>query len=184
MPDITLNSVDLPAPLGPINATICPKFTSKLTSWTALRPPKCLATSSTRRQTPARVADKVAGFGASGFRPEHGERFRGFATVHVSAEIPGTPQKSRDAGRRIQNDQEEAKSIDQEFVALGSAGDCEQPLDRGCPHQRTEDRTGAADHQHRQCFKRGIHASAIRAPARRHNRPAGSRQPRNRRCRS
>ena len=39
MPVIRLNSVDLPAPLGPISAVTVPASTPKLTSSTAARPP-------------------------------------------------------------------------------------------------------------------------------------------------
>ena len=37
---MTLNSVVLPAPLGPMRATICPVRTAMVTSFTARRPPK------------------------------------------------------------------------------------------------------------------------------------------------
>ena len=39
-----LNSVVLPAPLGPIKPTILPRATAKVTSWRATMPPKCIAT--------------------------------------------------------------------------------------------------------------------------------------------
>ncbi len=42
---ITLNSVVLPAPFGPMRATICPVRTSRETSFTARSPPKSTETS-------------------------------------------------------------------------------------------------------------------------------------------
>ena len=47
-PVITLNAVVLPAPLGPISATISPSLTSMLRSSTATTPPNCMVTCSTR----------------------------------------------------------------------------------------------------------------------------------------
>src|SRR5260370_23169935 len=44
-PPIRLNSVVLPAPFGPMRATISPSATSKLTRWRTRRPPKLRATS-------------------------------------------------------------------------------------------------------------------------------------------
>ncbi len=46
-PVIRLKVVDLPAPLGPISATISPAATPKLTSLTATSPPNCLRTAAT-----------------------------------------------------------------------------------------------------------------------------------------
>src|SRR3972149_2444067 len=48
-PDTRLNSVVLPAPLGPIRPTISPWFTWKSTRVTAASPPKCLVTPSPSR---------------------------------------------------------------------------------------------------------------------------------------
>src|SRR5262245_59459479 len=48
--EISLKSVDLPAPLGPMIETISPSATSKDTSLTATRPPKRLVRCDTRRR--------------------------------------------------------------------------------------------------------------------------------------
>ena len=50
---IALNRVVLPAPLGPIKAVILPSSTSKETSLTAFRPPKCTDAFSMRRSGPS-----------------------------------------------------------------------------------------------------------------------------------
>src|SRR5271165_5426686 len=51
-PQMQLNSVVLPAPLGPTNPTLSPDSTSKLTSSTAVIPPNDLVTSVTRSRGP------------------------------------------------------------------------------------------------------------------------------------
>src|ERR1700716_1833750 len=51
MPVMVLNSVVFPAPLGPIREKISPCRMSKLTSPTAVRPPKRLVTPATRSDT-------------------------------------------------------------------------------------------------------------------------------------
>src|SRR5712692_7378035 len=47
-PVMRLNSVDLPAPFGPITQAVRPRSTDRLTSWTATKPPNNLDTDSTR----------------------------------------------------------------------------------------------------------------------------------------
>src|SRR6186997_261300 len=53
VPATRLKSVVLPAPLGPISARRSPGATVRLTPSTARRPPKCLATPSSRRTSSA-----------------------------------------------------------------------------------------------------------------------------------
>ena len=48
-PVMQLKAVVLPAPLGPIRATISPWFTSRDRSFTATTPPNCMVTCSSRR---------------------------------------------------------------------------------------------------------------------------------------
>src|SRR5512134_3811392 len=43
-----LNSVDLPAPFGPMIEAICPCSTARLTFWTAMKPPNDFVAPSTR----------------------------------------------------------------------------------------------------------------------------------------
>src|SRR5216683_8260004 len=47
-PVMRLNSVDLPAPFGPMTQAVRPRSTDRLTSWTATKPPNNLDTDSTR----------------------------------------------------------------------------------------------------------------------------------------
>src|ERR1051325_1118072 len=66
-PVMRLNSVVLPAPLGPMIAAIWPRATSRLTSLTARKPPKLLRrprTSSTRAP-PQTAPDRLGGAGES-----------------------------------------------------------------------------------------------------------------------
>src|SRR5690625_3813216 len=48
-PDTRLKNVVLPAPLGPINAVIVPRWTSRWSTWTARKPPNCRVIVSTVR---------------------------------------------------------------------------------------------------------------------------------------
>jgi hypothetical protein len=61
-----LNMVDLPAPLGPISPTISPAFTSKLTSFTATRPPKRLTAPFTDSTCVPRAGNWRCGSGSTG----------------------------------------------------------------------------------------------------------------------
>ncbi len=66
-PDTRLNIVLLPAPLGPISATISPARTASAISFTATRPPKRLVALSTSSSTsPAAGTSRFASRGSSG----------------------------------------------------------------------------------------------------------------------
>ena len=66
-PDTRLNIVLLPAPLGPISATISPARTASAISFTATRPPKRLVALSTSSSTsPAAGTARFASGGSSG----------------------------------------------------------------------------------------------------------------------
>ncbi len=67
-PVTRLNSVDLPAPLGPISATMSPPCTPKLTSLTATRPPNCLRTACTSSSRSPRAG--LARRGSGGASPQ------------------------------------------------------------------------------------------------------------------
>ena len=75
---------------------------------------------------------------------------------------PGATKQSRNSSRRIEHDEEEPNAIDEKLVALGLARDRKKPLNRRRAEERTEERTGTADHQHRKSFERGIDASTLR----------------------
>src|SRR6478735_5133165 len=75
---MTLTSVVLPAPFGPIRPYIEPRSTSSDTPSTARTPPKCLWTLSSRRSTdpslprpPARPHDGQSTTAYDPLRPEH-----------------------------------------------------------------------------------------------------------------
>src|SRR5260370_1520181 len=77
---MTLTSVVLPAPLGPIKPWIEPCSTSSDTPSTARTPPKCRWTLSRRRSTdvparpPPRPDDREADAAADALRPENDDR--------------------------------------------------------------------------------------------------------------
>ena len=75
---------------------------------------------------------------------------------------PGATKQSCNSSWRVEHDEEEPNSIDEELVALRFARDREKPLNCRRAEERTEERTGTADHQHRKSFERGIDASAFR----------------------
>src|SRR6266700_5469061 len=52
-PVMRLNSVDLPAPFGPMTQAVRPRSTNRLTSRTATKPPNDLDTASTRSMASA-----------------------------------------------------------------------------------------------------------------------------------
>src|SRR5262249_4821493 len=76
-PVIRLNSVDLPAPFGPMTAAISPSATARSTSETARKPPNDLdrpLTSSTGRPLPLAAEPGKAGQYAADDPPGEGEQ--------------------------------------------------------------------------------------------------------------
>src|SRR5215469_6705723 len=136
MPAMTLNSVDLPAPLGPISPTISPALTSRLTSETATRPPKRLVRPRIESSGAALPADSATG-GRS-----H-ERFARRAAPHHRFPRADDPLRFEEHDRDEQQaecEQIGVRELDGELLA-----------DEGVDHrtdERPPDRADPADDRH------------------------------------
>ena len=85
---IALNSVVLPAPLGPMRAVIVPSCTSNDTSLTAFSPPKAMETFSMERRGPSECLSFIRGL-LSTERPWPARRRR------AAAPMPGRRPRRR-----------------------------------------------------------------------------------------
>src|SRR5438093_849874 len=106
-PQITLNSVVLPAPFGPIRPVTMPSSTSRSTPWSACTPPNRTSTSATSSSANAShllpedgVGVELAG--VDGGRAPHGEPSE--PLVHHVDRAVGVPRDGdrRGAGGQIQ----------------------------------------------------------------------------------
>ena len=159
-PVIRLKVVLLPAPLGPIRATISRAWTSKETSLTAITPPNCLRAFS--------ICSSVGGRGRRAHARGKGQRRVG----QLAGRLERQPrhQPGPDAGRRQlqQHDQQDAEHDGLELAL--AAKDIRQIAlqhllqdhdDAGAEH-RAPDIAGAADHGDEQIFDAGLRAERRR----------------------
>ena len=119
-PEIRLNSVVLPAPFGPMTAVTPPSATSRSMASTATRPPN-------RRVTPCSDSSVMR--------------------------LPPRDIRLPSAGeplRRVDQQQDEARAIDQVLIVLEAAKDLRQQADDHRAEDRAADGADAADIEHRE----------------------------------
>ena len=153
-PVIRLKVVLLPAPLGPIRATISRAWTSKETSLTAMTPPNCLRAFS--------ICSSTEGMLAARSRAGKVKRRIGYLAARLDRQAAHQPRP--DAGRRQlqQRDQEDAEHDGLE-LALAAENIRQIALqhflqdhhDAGAEH-RAPDIAGAADDGDEQIFDAGL----------------------------
>src|SRR5215471_5189401 len=118
-----LKLVVLPAPFGPMSATVSPSFTEKLTSWTARRPPNRLL--------------KPLMTSASAI-----ERRLNRSAMRAHAALIGFGDKAHDPGRPPQDHRHQNEAVDRELHAAGRAPEPALQQRRGCLEQHgADDRT-------------------------------------------
>src|SRR5918996_5611504 len=114
-PVMTLNSVVLPAPLGPISAVIEARRTSSVAPSTAWMPPKALETRSTSRIRPSSVTEHhLAALAEDALRPEGHEQDEQQADEHEPqrGDLLGGERQLEEAGRLEQRPQHERAERD------------------------------------------------------------------------
>src|SRR2546430_5753109 len=126
---MTLTSVVLPAPLGPIRPWIDPCATSSDTPSTARTPPKCRWTSSRRSSTD------------SGSRPPRRPHDGQTAAAH-------------DSLRPEDDDRDEEGAAENVDVIPGAREDVGEQRDHECSHHRAENESAAAKNRKREDLHR------------------------------
>src|SRR5262249_30856994 len=134
--------VVLPAPLGPMSATVSPSATAKLKSCTARKPPKRLL----RLRTTS--ASAIA-------RRLHRRRGHGRKT------LPGVVNEADEAGRPQENDRHQDQAVDGELHAAQAAAEPtlqerRQCLEEDRAQHRSPQSTDAADDRHERRLDRDV----------------------------
>src|SRR5258706_662031 len=123
-----LNSVDFPAPFGPMTARISPRSTARSTASTARSAPKCLVRPiHSRSGTPSLLA---------------------LRDRHRAGALEPTHEQSPDALRR-QHDETDEHRAEEQRPEIRDAGQLMlEEEEEGAAQDRTDQRSGAADDHH------------------------------------
>ena len=159
-PVIRLKVVLLPAPLGPIRATISRAWTSKETSLTAITPPNCLRAFS--------ICSSTDGVGRRAHARRQGQRRIGMLAARLERQPRHQPRP--DAGRRQlqQHHQQDAEhdglelALAAENIRQIALQDLLQDHDDAGAEHRAPDIAGAADHGDEEIFDAGLRAERRR----------------------